>query len=153
VPLNDEDVREILRLIDSSKLDELRIETPGLSLHVRRGGTEPTVGIDAQAPRPVRATQAQPPLPAAAPPSAATTVVDVQAPMLGTFYRAEAPGAQPFVAVGDHIEAGSVVCMIEVMKLMNHVMTDLAGTVVEVCAEDGQLVEFGQPLLRLAPST
>jgi acetyl-CoA carboxylase biotin carboxyl carrier protein len=147
VALDDDDVREILRLIDSSGLDELRIETPGLSLHVRRGGAPASTA--AEAPRPL----APPPVPepAAAVPLPSSGAVAVAAPMLGTFYRAEAPGAPPFVEVGDRVEVGSIVCLIEVMKLMNHVASDTAGRVVEVCAGDGELVEFGQPLVRVEP--
>src|SRR2546423_1177351 len=77
--------------------------------------------------------------------------VTIDAPMLGTFYRAEAPGAKPFVEVGARVEPGTVVCLIEVMKMMNSIPAGVAGTVVEVCAENAQLVEFGQPLFRLEP--
>jgi acetyl-CoA carboxylase biotin carboxyl carrier protein len=71
--------------------------------------------------------------------------------MLGTFYRAEAPGERPFVEVGDAVEPDTVVCLIEVMKLMNHIEAGVAGTVVEVLAGNAELVEFGQPLFRVSP--
>jgi acetyl-CoA carboxylase biotin carboxyl carrier protein len=126
VPLTDADVREILRLIDESELDELRIEQPGFKLHVRRAGVAPV---------------------AAAAPAANDAIT---APMLGTFYRASAPGEKPFVEVGDTVEPGTVVCLIEVMKMMNSVEAGVGGTIVEVCAENAQLVEFGAPLFRVA---
>jgi biotin carboxyl carrier protein len=126
VPLSDADVREILRLIDESSLDELRIEQPGFKLHVRRAGTAPVA----------QAVQA-----------AADAIT---APMLGTFYRASAPGEKPFVEVGDDVSPDTVVCLIEVMKMMNSVEAGVAGTIVEVCAENAQLVEFGAPLFRVA---
>ena len=130
--LSEEDVREILRIIDQSEVEELRIEVSGFSLHVRKTATSPPAGVERDARSP-----------AAAPAGAAQIV---EAPMLGTFYRSEAPGEPPLVAVGDHLEPDSVVCLIEVMKLMNHVQAGVSGTVADVLAEDGALVEFGQPL-------
>ena len=128
--LTDDDVREILRIIDESELDELRIETGELSLHVLRSGAPA----------------------AAAPASAAEDADDVIAsPMLGTFYRAHAPGAAPFVDVGSTVEPDTLVCIIEVMKMMNSVHAGVAGTIVEVCAENGQLVEHGMALFRIEP--
>jgi acetyl-CoA carboxylase biotin carboxyl carrier protein len=71
--------------------------------------------------------------------------------MLGTFYRAERPGAEPFVDVGAEVEPDTIVCIIEVMKMMNSVPAGMAGTIAEVCCENAQLVEYGQPLFRVAP--
>jgi acetyl-CoA carboxylase biotin carboxyl carrier protein len=140
VALSDEDVREILRLIDESELDELRIETSGFSLHVLRGGARPT---------PVPTPEAEAPPEPAAP--SADGAIAIEAPMLGTFYRAEAPGAKPFVEVGARIEPTTIVCLIEVMKMMNSVPAGVAGTIVEICAQNAELVEHGQPLFRVAP--
>jgi len=75
----------------------------------------------------------------------------IEAPMLGTFYRAEGPGQKPFVEVGDEVEADSIVCIIEVMKMMNSVPAGTAGTIVEVCRENAQMVEYGDPLFRVQP--
>jgi acetyl-CoA carboxylase biotin carboxyl carrier protein len=71
--------------------------------------------------------------------------------MLGTFYRAQAPGAEPFVDVGARVEPDTIVCLIEVMKMMNSVPAGVAGTVVEVCAENAQLVDDGAPLFNVRP--
>ena len=134
MPLDDDDVREILRLID---------ETEGLLVHViRDGGAAPAAaGIGAEvesdgarAPEEARGSEAGHP---------------IQAPMLGTFYRAPAPGATPYVEVGARIEEDTVVCLIEVMKMMNAVPAGVAGTVVEVCATNAELVEAGDPLFRV----
>ncbi len=130
--LTDDDVREILRLIDESELDELRIETAEFKLHVVRG--------EAAAP-----AKLEPSAPAASDGAAAT----IAAPMPGTFYRAEGPGVAPFVEVGAHVEPDTVVCIIEIMKMMNSVPAGVAGTIVEVCAEDAQLVGDGEPLFRV----
>jgi acetyl-CoA carboxylase biotin carboxyl carrier protein len=134
VGLSDEDVREILRIIAESPLEELRLETEDFSLYVRRGS-----GGGA----PVEETE-----PAAAERDGA---VAIEAPMLGTFYRAPGPGEDPFVEVGSAVEADSTVCIIEVMKMMNSVPAGVAGTVVEVAAENGALVEYGQPLFYVRP--
>ena len=139
MPLDDDDVREILRLIDESDVDELRVETEGLSLYVRRG--------DAGAGVPVTADAA---------PHAESPVVglhEIVAPMLGVFYRAPAPGATPFVDVGTHVDEATVVCLIEVMKMMNAVPAGVSGTIVEVCAENAEAVEYGAPLFRVEPDT
>jgi len=131
VPLDDDDVREILRIIDESDLDELRVETGELSLHVvRSGGAAPA------------------PAPAAQPAAGGDAIV---APMLGTFYRAPAPGAAPFVEVGSRVEPDTIVCIIEVMKMMNSVHAGLSGTIAEVYVENGEPVEYGAPLFRVEP--
>ena len=143
--LTDEDVREILRLIDESELDELRIETEGFSLHVLRGGAGPAIREAVEGEDAAEAAAAVAPQPGGA------DGVAIKAPMLGVFYRAEAPGATPFVEAGARVEPDTVVCLIEVMKMMNSVPAGVSGTIVEVCAENAALVEYGQPLFRVEP--
>ena len=126
--LSDDDVREILRLVDESELDELRVETNGFVLHVLRDKEE--------------AAQTT-----AAPASDGTTV---DSPMLGTFYRAPAPGAPPFVEIGAQVEPETTVCLIEVMKMMNSIRAGVAGTIAEILVDNAELVEEGQPLFRIA---
>jgi acetyl-CoA carboxylase biotin carboxyl carrier protein len=145
--LTDDDVREILRIIDESDLDELRIETPEFRLHVRRGGAP----LPVEEPAPPRA--APEPVAQPAPAAAANGAATIDAPMLGTFYRASAPGEEPFVDVGSQVEPDTVVCLIEVMKMMNSVNAGVSGTVVEVCARNAELVEYGEPLFRVQPLT
>ena len=151
--LSDDDVREILRLIDESGLDELKLETEGLSLHVRRGGgppiDEPVAAAAPPAPAAAPVTPAAPPAPVAAAAPSSNGHAEITAPMLGTFYRQEAPGKAPFVEVGSPVEAGTVVCVIEVMKMMNSIEAGVSGTIVEVCADNAALVEYGQPLFRV----
>ncbi len=136
--LTDDDVSEILRIIDESGVDELRIETRGFRLHVLRGGATPAL---------VAEPEEAPP-----PPVAPDGRDVVTAPMLGTFYRAEGPGRPPYVEVGSTVGADTVVCLIEVMKMMNSIKAGVAGTVAEVCAGNGDLVEFGQPLFVVEPA-
>ena len=155
MPLNDDDVREILRIIDESELEELSIETEGFSLRVRKGGAPASApsGDGGARSEPVRGrtgAERAPAAPASASASA-NGLETVASPMLGTFYRAEAPGAAPFVEVGATVGPETTVCIIEVMKMMNSVAAGVAGTVAEVCPDNGQLVEYGQPLFRVAP--
>ena len=138
--LSDEDVREVLRLIDESELDELLIETDGFKLHVLRGSSQ----------FPVPSSEG--PDPSTVNPQPSTDGAIISAPMLGTFYRAEAPGASPFVDVGAKVSADTTVCLIEVMKMMNSISAGVEGTIVEVCADNAALVEFGQPLFRIEPA-
>jgi acetyl-CoA carboxylase biotin carboxyl carrier protein len=133
--LTDEDVREILRIIDTSPLAEIRVRTNGFELHVLKDG----------APKPAD------PEPAA-PPARSTDLSTITAPMLGMFYAADGPGEPPFVEPGARVEPDTTVCIIEVMKMMNSVPAGLSGTIVEVCAENAQLVEEGAPLFRVAPA-
>jgi acetyl-CoA carboxylase biotin carboxyl carrier protein len=139
VPLTDDDVREILRLIDEFEGEELGVETDRFSLYVRRRADEP-------APIP-----AAPDSPATPTPTGSHGLHTVAAPMLGTFYRAQTPGAPPFVDVGTRVEPETVVCLIEVMKMMNSVPAGVIGTIVEVCAENAELVENGAPLFQVRP--
>jgi acetyl-CoA carboxylase biotin carboxyl carrier protein len=144
--LTDDDVREILRLIDESELDELRIETAEFKLHVvRREAAAPE--REAAAPeREPAASESEAP---AAKPATDGASATIAAPMPGTFYRADGPGMAPFVEVGTHVEPDTVVCIIEIMKMMNSVPAGVAGTIVEVCAEDAQLVGDGETLFRV----
>ena len=140
MPLNEDDVREILRLIDESDIAELRIETGELSLHVvREGAGEKAAEMPAAEPADV-------------PSGTGDGLVAIGAPMLGIFYRAPAPGAAPFVDVGATVEAETVVCLIEVMKMMNPVHAGVVGTVAEVCVENAELVEAGAVLFRVRPA-
>jgi acetyl-CoA carboxylase biotin carboxyl carrier protein len=158
--LTDDDVREILRIIDESALDELRIEMAGFRLHVRRGGAPPAAAPDAAPAREPERERDRAPEPAAEPATpepaevaSANGAATIEAPMLGTFYRASAPGEQPFVEVGSKVDPDTVVCLIEVMKMMNSVKAGVSGTVVEVCAANAELVEYGEPLFRVDPAT
>jgi acetyl-CoA carboxylase biotin carboxyl carrier protein len=134
VSLSEDDVREILRIIDASPLRELKVTTEGFSLHVLRDAPEGGASL------------VEPP-----PSAPAGAAVTIEAPMLGTFYRAEAPGEPAFVEVGASVEPDTIVCIIEVMKMMNSVPAGVAGTVLEVCAENAELVEYGAPLFLVEP--
>ncbi len=130
----------VLGLMREHGLAELELELEDLRICARKAG--------APAAQDRAAADAADPAPAGRGPVATV----VEAPVVGTFYRAGAPDAAPFVEVGDRVEPGDVLCVIEAMKLMNDIKAEFAGEVVEVLAEDGQAVEYGQALLTLLPS-
>jgi acetyl-CoA carboxylase biotin carboxyl carrier protein len=149
-----EDVQRLLQLLDNSHFDELQLEADGIKLSLRRGGSTPSPAKTA-APMVSSATTAL--IPAAAPAVSATnsnrdtSLLEIRAPMLGAFYGAPKPGAEPFVTVGGRVSTDMVVGIIEVMKLMNSISAGIDGVVVEVLVHDGELVEFDQVLMRVRP--
>jgi acetyl-CoA carboxylase biotin carboxyl carrier protein len=150
VTLTAREVAEITRLLEESNFDELRLEIEGLKLHLKRGNAAATESLPSA---PAASTPAAPPTsertPAPMSPAADRDLQDVVAPMLGTFYRAPRPGEPPFVEQGSPVQADTIIGIIEVMKLMNTVRAGFRGTVVEILARDGALVEYGEPLLRV----
>ena len=153
--LTSEDVRDILQLLDGLPYRELTLETASFRLSLRRaadgGWTQATEVLAA----PAGATEAAHPGPAPAEPAtepADAGLLDVRAPLLGTFYRAPRPGAPPFVSVGSEVEPHTVVCIIETMKLMNSVTAGVTGTVAEILVENAQFAGQGSVLMRVRPT-
>jgi acetyl-CoA carboxylase biotin carboxyl carrier protein len=155
------DVQSILKIIDDAEhLDEIELVIGGFRLHVVRNGASKSVSIGAPAPAAERKEPA--PAPVSAPAAATSTpratevllpegVLAIRAPMLGTFFRAPAPGEKPFVEEGQRVRADDTVCLIEVMKLFNSIRAGVDGEVVKIVAENGSMVEFNQPLIFIAP--
>ena len=155
--LSYDDVQQILKIIDASSVEELSLEIGDLKLVVRkRGGRAEATGTSAApAPAAIPAREAVPaPAPAVAPRQrrAAEGEFELKAPMVGTFYRAPRPGAPPFVEVGSEVGPDDVVCIIEVMKLMNSITIGRRTRVVDLLVDNAQLVEFGQPIMIVAPA-
>lgn len=160
--LSYKDVAEIIKVIDSSSLDELIIELPEIKLVVRRRGagpisTNPTTTVmssPSPAPAPAPAPAPVPARPATAPaarPARADGMIEVRSPMVGTFYRAPSPKDPPFVEVGSVVKPGQPLCLIEVMKLYTTIEAKQAGRVVEILATNGALVEYDQVLFVIEP--
>ena len=149
--LTAKDVAQITRLLEESSFDEMTLELDGLRLTLRRNGAvaapPPAAPPEPQS-VPSQPKSAQPPSPGEGTPEEAAR--DVTAPLLGTFYRAPKPGAQPFIEVGSAVEEDTIIGIIEVMKLMNTVRAGMRGRVVEILAQDGMLVEYGEALVRVA---
>ena len=159
--LDHDQLHKLLDLLGESDIQEFRLEGDDFRLEVRRNlpvtaVAAPVAPVVAQAasPAPVVDVPAQGDTAPAAPPAAAgsrSELVDVTAPMVGTFYRAPAPGESPFVEIGNRITAGQTICILEAMKLMNELEAEVGGEVVEILVDNGTPVEFGQVLMRVKP--
>lgn len=151
--LSRSDIDDILRLLEQSSFDELRLEIGDTKIELRRRGAAPAPQPAATpSPSPSPAPAAPAPTVRAAPAGDPSLGTEVPSPLLGTYYRAPKPGADPFVEVGDLVDADTVIGIVEVMKLMNPVTAGVAGVVTEIVAANGQLVEHGQTLLRVRPT-
>ncbi len=155
--LTDEDVQEILRLLDGSSFDELHLETARFKLTLRRaaagGWTQERATTSPVTPPPCPSPSGVGVIIGSGETNTASDgTVEVLPPIMGTFYRAPKPGAAPFVEAGAQVEADTVVGIVETMKLMNSVYAGARGTVAEICAADGQLVEQGHVLMRIRPA-
>ncbi|GEC90951.1 MULTISPECIES: acetyl-CoA carboxylase biotin carboxyl carrier protein [Brevibacillus] len=160
------EIREIIKLIDQSSIQEFNLETEGAKVSLKKSnGTETIVvtqpAVQAPVAAPVAHIPAQP-VAAAAPVAAEAPKAAVQAsdeanlhkivsPMVGTFYSAPEPGKPPYVQAGDKVTASKVVCIVEAMKLFNEIEAEVSGEIVKVLVEDGQLVEYGQALFLVKP--
>ena len=152
--LSYDDVQQILKIIDASSVEELRLEIGDLKLVVRKRGARAEVAETGADPPPA-APAREPVAPAPAPSRqrrAAEGEFELKAPMVGTFYRAPRPGAPPFVEVGSEVGPDDVVCIIEVMKLMNSITIGRRARIVDILVDNAQLVEFGQPIMIIAPA-
>ncbi|QEE29242.1 acetyl-CoA carboxylase biotin carboxyl carrier protein [Terriglobus albidus] len=155
------DLRELVEFLKDNKIAEFDLERGDLKVRIKFTGPPVPAAIDYTqlATLIPQQTIAPAPLVAAAPVSApaaeaqapAENVHEVKSPIVGTFYESSAPGAAPFVKVGDQVEVGQVLCIVEAMKLMNEIESDVAGEVVRRIANNGQPVEYGQPLFAVKP--
>ena len=132
-------IEALVRLFESSALGAMDVSEGDFSLSLKRACDPPPAPGDAPAPAPI---------PAAAPAPAESGRV-VKSPLAGVFYAASSPDAAPFVQAGDRVKKGDTLCIIEAMKVMNELTADADGEVEAVLAENGQIVEYGQPLFRL----
>ena len=180
MPLDFNELRQLLETIAQNDIAELTLKSDDFELTVRKAGeiSRLVTGVDSalQGISSGASTSAGSPLapgnrvetstsrgsdntmaggvqvPATAQPSIEQKFVEVNSPMVGTFYRSSAPGEPSFVEVGDRISRGQTVCIIEAMKLMNEIEAEVSGLVVEIPVQNGEPVEFGQPLLRVNPN-
>jgi acetyl-CoA carboxylase biotin carboxyl carrier protein len=147
-------LKTLIELVETSGIAELEIQEGEERVRITRalGPAQQTVMLQPppQA-APLGQGTATPGAPGGlAPAAAAPEGHVVKSPMVGTFYRSASPGAEPFVEVGDTVEAGDALCIVEAMKLMNEIEADAAGTIKAILVENGQPVEFGQPLFVIA---
>ena len=155
--LDHEQLHRLLEALGESDIQEFRLEGDDFRLEVRRNLPAQAVMAPVM-PAPVAAAATAPVAPAepaSAPPASTATrsdLLEVTAPMVGTFYRAPAPGEPSFVEVGSRINVGQTVCILEAMKLMNELESEVGGEVVEILVDNGTPVEFGQVLMRVKPA-
>lgn len=140
-------IRELAMLLDETNLTEIEIERAGLRLRVARNISVAAAAPVSYQPAPVAAAPVSASAPAAATADVAKHPGMVPSPMVGTAYRASEPGAKPFVEVGSKVKIGDTLLIIEAMKTMNQIPSTRAGTVTQILVEDGQPVEYGEPLV------
>ncbi|BCO31770.1 acetyl-CoA carboxylase biotin carboxyl carrier protein subunit [Thiohalobacter sp. COW1] len=144
-------VKKLIELLEESGIAEIEIHEGEESVRISRNSSSVQTLVQAAAPIPAAAPAAPMPATGAVEPAAEAAPAipaghQVTSPMVGTFYRAPSPGATPFVEVGQRVNAGDTLCIIEAMKMLNQIEADKAGTVVAILVENGQPVEFGEPL-------
>ena len=140
-------IESLLKLMKEYGVAELGLEEEDASLHLSMTGSAAQTVAVAQAPLPTVAAA-----PAPTETAASSSLAEVKSPMVGTFYSSPKPGAPSFVKVGDRVEVGQVLCIVEAMKLMNEIESESAGTIAEICAENSGPVQFGQVLFRIDPA-
>ena len=159
-------VKKLIDILDESTVDSIEISSDkGMKIRISKSPSgrgamqvaQPTVMAPMMAPPMLPSGQPTPAegTPAVEPPSAPEPKSggnDVKSPMVGTFYSAPEPGAKPYVSVGSRVSKGQILCIIEAMKIMNEIESEVAGDVTEVLASDAQPVEYGQPLFRIDPN-
>ena len=151
------ELKEILQIIDEKEITEFELEEEGMKLRIRKAAPSsnhvgPPSAVTALVPAPPATTpiaNQPPPSGEPAPTEEPAAGVVVKSPIVGTFYRTPDPQAPPFVNLGDHVDVGQVLCIVEAMKLMNEIEAEVAGEVVRIHQESGQPVQYGDPLFTI----
>jgi acetyl-CoA carboxylase biotin carboxyl carrier protein len=148
-----DEIRELVELVERSGIVELEVHRGRDSIRIRKPASEDHHGAPAPASPGPGAPVVTEPQRTAAPAAGASEggLLQIRSPMVGTFYRASSPDAKPYIESGSRVGVGQVVCIVEAMKLMNEIESEVAGEVVRVLVENGQPVEFNQPLFLVRP--
>ena len=143
-----QEIEELIRLVEDSKITELEVSHGRTRIRISKGGTfVPMSTAPMQAPMPVAAPrEVDEGEDAPIEDKLASNLKQIKSPMVGTVYRAPAPGSEPFIDIGQPVAVGQTVCIVEAMKLMNEISSDFGGVIRRVLIENGQPVEYGQPL-------
>jgi acetyl-CoA carboxylase biotin carboxyl carrier protein len=151
--VNLKEIKEMLNLMNENGLVELEIEKDGTRIRLKKAGSR-SEGVNQ--PIVIEREKVSPEISAeafkSAEPKASSKIVEIRAPMVGTFYRAPSPESPPFVEAGQTIEPGQIICIIEAMKLMNEIKCEIRGKIMEILVENAEPVEYGQPLFIVEPS-
>ncbi|APB75370.1 MULTISPECIES: acetyl-CoA carboxylase biotin carboxyl carrier protein [Paenibacillus] len=155
------EIKELIKLVDETSVHELEIENEGTRLLIRKPGKSEIVTVQAPVATPAYAVAPQAVIPnpqvqsdvglAGEPREYASNLHKIVSPMVGTFYSSSSPDTAPYVSIGSKVGEKTTVCIIEAMKLMNELEAEVKGEIVEILAENGQLVEYGQPLFLVKP--
>ena len=147
-----DELRELVEFLKANGIAEFDMDQDDLKVRIKFAGAAGASGIDmGQLSRLMASAPAAGVVAHAAPAAPEEALHEVKSPIVGTFYESPSPGAPPFVKIGDQVEAGQVLCIVEAMKLMNEIESDMAGEVVKRIAISGQPVEYGQPLFAIRP--
>lgn len=152
------DIKAIIDLMRKNSICEFELEKEGFKIRLKRGPNGQNVGVQPEEQIGANAgigqfPPSQPAQPVVQPPRASQpSEIDIKSPMIGTFYRAPSPEAEPYVDVGSEVNPDTVVCIIEAMKVMNEIRAEVRGVVTQVLVENGKPVEFGQPLFKIRPA-
>ena len=139
-------IEKIAKILTDNNLSEIYLEDGDKAISIRKEGTAPVVAaVPSVQAAPISQGQVQPSVQETN--TEAKNGAAITSPMVGAFYAAPSPGAKPFVKVGDVVSPGQVVCIVEAMKLMNEIESDVSGKITQICVEDGQSVEYGQVLM------
>ncbi len=160
--LDFKEIQELIKLVKKSQLNEFNLKYGDFKIEMKYGQeVDNTKNVaPASIPVPVAAPAPAPAAPAAAPapaspaadaPAENNNLITIKAPMIGTFYRSPSPDKPPFVAIGDTVSEGSVICIIEAMKLFNEIESEVSGKIVKILVDDNTPVEFDQPLFLVEP--
>src|SRR5690625_1244324 len=156
-----QEIREIIKLIDDSNINEFTYETNGTKIKIKKPTThtsnepnnENVQPVIAQEPEPVMKVEEEVPVEkttaALTEQSTKNYDYEIKSPMVGTFYQAPSPESEPYVKVNSQVNENTIVCIVEAMKLFNEIEAEISGEIVEILVEDGELVEYGQPLFRV----
>jgi acetyl-CoA carboxylase biotin carboxyl carrier protein len=154
--MNQKELKELIEFLIEKDIAEFELERGDVKVKIKRAGERTVVYAQAEPPRAVAGSAPEPilssagPLPAAPPaPVAEENLHLVKSPIVGTLYEAPSPGAPPFVKVGDTVEVGQVLCIVEAMKLLNEIESDVAGEIVKKLGSNGQPIEYGQDLFAI----
>jgi acetyl-CoA carboxylase biotin carboxyl carrier protein len=146
------EVKKLIKLVERSDITEIEIFEKGQKIRISKNGSK-GVGTHIAAPAvqtaPAPVSGVVPAVGQAIPEAVAANILEIRSPMVGTFYRAPSPDAESYVRVGDAVEPGKALCIIEAMKLMNEIEAEVAGKIVEILVENGQAVEYDQVLFRV----
>lgn len=152
------EIKRYVQLVENSDISELEISEEGATLRIKKSRDNASYNLPAH--QPIQTTQFPPEsrgvidMPVSQSESAPAqavgrNIIEIKSPMVGTFYQAPSPESDPYIQVGDHVKPGQVLCIIEAMKLMNEIESEIAGKIVEICIENAKPVEFEQVMVRI----